>query len=116
MMVKPLKGAEVPAGVVTVKVRVVNSAVGAIVIVIGKLVLVPPDPTVAVTPLPLNATAVAPDRFVPAIMAGSVVPCAPEVGAIDVIVGTKPPCRTVAVKVGLFERNSKPVNAADTRK
>ena len=62
---KPVNGGEVPSGVVTVSVRVVNSAVEPIVIVVGKLVEVAPVPIVAVTPLPLNVTPVAPRRFVP---------------------------------------------------
>src|SRR5215510_11259568 len=89
--VKPVNGAEVPLGVVAVTVRVVNAAVGAIVMLTGKLVAVPPVPIVAATPLPLNVTAVAPERFVPAIVAETVVPCAPAFGVMDVIVGKAPP-------------------------
>ena len=58
--VNPEKGSEVPAGVVTVTVRVPSSACGAMVVVIGTLVEVPLVPTVAVTPVPLKTTAVAP--------------------------------------------------------
>ena len=85
--VKPVNGGEVPFGVATVRLRVVNSAVEPIVIVAGKLVEVPPAPIVAVTPLPLKVTAVAPDKFVPVIVADTVEPCAPEAGDIPVIDG-----------------------------
>ncbi len=69
-----LPDVQLPPGVVTVTVRVPVSAPAASVIVIGKLVSVPPEPIVAVTPLPLNVTAVAPSRFVPVITADWVVP------------------------------------------
>jgi len=116
VIVKPLNGAEVPTGVVTVTSRMVNSALEPIVIVIGKLVAVPPEPIVALTPLPVNATAVAPNRFVPAMVADSVVPAAPDGGVIDETEGAMRTGRTVAVNVGLFERSRKPVKPADTRK
>ena len=61
--VKPLNGPDVPAGVVTVRLRVPANALGAIVTVMGRLVAVPPLPIVAVTPLPVKVTAVAPLRF-----------------------------------------------------
>src|SRR5207244_10000946 len=60
--VKPLNAGDVPAAVVTVKVRVSVAAPAAIVTVIGRLVAVAPVPVIAVTPLPLKLTAVAPDR------------------------------------------------------
>jgi hypothetical protein len=56
---------------------------------------------VAVTPLPLNVTAVAPVRFVPLMVAGRLVPVVPEGGVIPVIAGT--PGAVTA----------KPVNGAD---
>src|SRR5213592_4376618 len=54
---------------------------------IGRLVAVPPLPIVAVTPLPLKPTAVAPFRFAPLMVAGRLVPAAPEDGLIPVITG-----------------------------
>src|SRR5437773_11998455 len=63
--VKPLKAGDVPAGVVTAKVRVSVAAPAAIVTMMGRLLAVPPVPIVAVTPLPLKLTAVAPSRSVP---------------------------------------------------
>jgi hypothetical protein len=44
------------------------------VIVIGRLLAVPPEPILAVTPVPLNVTLVAPSRFDPDIVADTVVP------------------------------------------
>src|SRR5437867_4478437 len=85
--VKPLKAGDVPAGVVTAKVRVSVAAPAAIVIVMGRLLAVPPVPIVAVTPLPLKATAVAPSRSVPVIVAGRLLPAVPEDGVIPVIAG-----------------------------
>src|SRR5512136_1780109 len=63
-----------PAGVVTVTVRELRTALASTVTVIGRLVAVPPEPIVAVTPVPLNVTAVAPVRFDPAIVADIIVP------------------------------------------
>src|SRR5207302_4737429 len=57
--VKPLNAGDVPAAVVTVKVRVSVAAPAAIVTVIGRLVAVAPVPMVAVTPLPLRLKDVA---------------------------------------------------------
>src|SRR5947208_7386037 len=88
--VKPLNGgADVPLGVVTVKVRVSVDAPAAIVIVMGRLLAVPPVPIVAVTPLPLKLTAVAPSRFVPMIIAGRLLPALPEDGMIPVMTGPR---------------------------
>src|SRR5439155_991497 len=56
--VKHVNGRDVPIPVVTVSVRVSVDAPAAIVTVMGRLVAVPPVPMVAVTPLPLNVTAV----------------------------------------------------------
>src|SRR5437867_258539 len=86
--VKPLKAGDVPAGVVTAKVRVSVAAPAAIVTMMGRLLAVPPVPIVAVTPLPLKPTAVAPPRFDPLIVAGRLLPAAPEDGVIPVIAGT----------------------------
>jgi len=63
------------------------AALAVIVTVTGRLVAVPPAPIVAVTPVPLNVTAVAPERFVPAIVAENVVPCVPEDGAMEEMEG-----------------------------
>src|SRR5207302_8170236 len=73
----------------TVKVRVSVDAPAAIVIVMGRLLAVPPVPIVAVTPLPLKATAVAPSRFVPMIIAGRLLPALPEDGMIPVMTGPR---------------------------
>ena len=86
--VKPVNGRDVPIPVVTVSVRVSVDAPAAIVTVMGRLVAVPPVPMVAVTPLPLNVTAVAPFRFVPLMVAGWLVPAAPEDGVIPVTTGS----------------------------
>src|SRR6266516_4416711 len=99
--VKPLNAGDVPIGVVTVKVRVSVDAPAAIVTVMGRLVAVPPVSMVAVTPLPLNVTAVAPPRPVPLMVAGWLVPAAPEDGLIPIIAG------------GAGEVTVKPVNGRD---
>src|SRR5437773_11079626 len=85
--VKPLKAGDVPAGVVTAKVRVSVAAPAAIVTMMGRLLAVPPVPIVAVTPLPLKLTAVAPPRSVPVIVAGRLLPAVPDDGVIPVIAG-----------------------------
>src|SRR5207249_2564520 len=85
--VKPLNPGDVPAGVVTAKVRVSVAAPAAIVTVMGRLLAVPPVPMVAVTPLPLKLTAVAPLRFDPLIVAGRLLPAVPEDGVIPEIAG-----------------------------
>jgi hypothetical protein len=54
--------------------NVFGGTLGATVIVTGKLVAVPPEPIVAVTPGSLNVTAVAPLRQLPEIVADIVVP------------------------------------------
>src|SRR5206468_1053985 len=99
--VKPLNAGDVPIGVVTVKVRVSVDAPAAIVTVMGRLVAVPPVPKVAVTPLPLKLTAVAPLRLVPLMVAGTLVPGIPEDGLIPIIAG------------GAGEVTVKPVNGRD---
>ena len=86
--VKPVNGRDVPIPVVTVSVRVSVDAPAAIVTVMGRLVAVPPVSMVAVTPLPLNVTAVAPPRPVPLMVAGWLVPAAPEDGVIPVTTGS----------------------------
>ncbi len=63
-----------PLGVVTVIVRVPTSAPASIVIETGKLVAVPKVPNVAVTPVPLNVTAVGMSKLEPEIVAEKVVP------------------------------------------
>src|SRR5205809_570041 len=97
--VKPVNGADGPAGVNTEKGRVPAGALASIVTVMGRLAAVPPVPIVAVTPVPLKPTAVAPFRFAPLMVAGRLLPAAPEDGVIPVITG---PAVTV-----------KPVNGAD---
>jgi hypothetical protein len=72
--VNPLNAVDVPTGVVTVTVRTPTVATLVIVMVIGRVVAVPPLPTTAVTPDPLNATADAPVRSVPVIVALTVAP------------------------------------------
>src|SRR5437879_62989 len=80
--VKPLKAGDVPAGVVTAKVRVFVAAPAAIVTVMGRLLAVPPVPIVAVTPLPLKLTAVAPPRFDPLMVASRLLPAASDEGRV----------------------------------
>jgi len=85
--VNPPNGADVPEGVVTVKVRVPMVAAESIPIVTGKLVAVPPVPIVAVTPDPVNVTALAPARLLPEMVAPKEVPRAPVVGLIALTIG-----------------------------
>src|SRR5437867_12517924 len=89
--VKPLKAGDVPAGVVTAKVRVFVAAPAAIVTMMGRLLAVPPVPIVAVTPLPLKLTAVAPSRYDPVIVARRLLPADPDDGVIPVIIGNGQP-------------------------
>src|SRR5947199_199911 len=88
--VKPVNGSDVPAGVVTRTVRTPVAAANAMVIVMGRLVGKPPLESAAVTPVPLNVTAVAPQRLVPWMSAERVVPCAPHVEVMPVITGMAP--------------------------
>jgi hypothetical protein len=88
--VKPMNGDDVPDGVVTVTVRSPTAAPEATEIVMGKVVWVPPLPIVAVTPVPLNVTAVAPARVVPVIVPLVVAPGVNEFGEISVIVIADP--------------------------
>src|SRR5437660_6623490 len=78
----------VPAPVVTVTPRAPGAAPASIAMTTGSDVDVAPDPIVAVTPAPENVTEVAPFRFVPLIVADTVVPCSPPSGVIDVILGS----------------------------
>src|SRR5215510_13491106 len=88
MTVNPLKGIETPAPVVTVKVLNPGAALAAIVMVIGKLVAVPPDPIAAVTPVPLKVTAVAPLSLEPPSVVDSVgAPTEPDDGVIPETTG-----------------------------
>ena len=73
----------VPAGVATVARRSPSAAPGSIVIANPRLV-VDAEVIAAVTPVPLNVTAVAPARFCPERVAAIVVPSAPDDGDIDV--------------------------------
>jgi len=93
---KPLKGAAAPPGVITVTVRDPGVASGAIVITTPTLV-VATDVRDAVTPVPLNVTAVAPERVCPKIVAAIVVPGAPEAGLSEEIDGSA----TVKVATGV---------------
>jgi hypothetical protein len=70
-------GVDVPPGVVTVNVRTPPSAAEVIAIETGKAVAVPPERTVAVTPVPEKVTPVAPVKFRPEIVAANVVPAVP---------------------------------------
>jgi len=80
----------VPAGVVTLTVLAERVAVFEIVKVVVTVVEVTVKaPTVI--PVPDTFTAVAPVRFVPVKVTGTMVPRVPDVGAIEVIVGTPPP-------------------------
>ncbi len=78
--VKLPEGAEVPTGVVMEIVLRPRDACGSMVMVIGRLVAVPPLPMVAATPPPLNVTEDAPDKPDPVIVTPRVVPCAPLPG------------------------------------
>jgi hypothetical protein len=86
--IKPLNGDDAPTGVVAAKVRSPVDASGATEIVTGRVVGVPPLSIVAVTPVPLNVTAVAPCKSLPEIVALTAAPGAPAFGVIDVITGT----------------------------
>ncbi len=76
----------VPPGVVTLTVLAPSAAVAVmvkvVVTVVGVTVKAP-----AVTPVPDTVTAVAPVRFVPVKVTVPTVPCARDVGAIEVSVG-----------------------------
>jgi len=85
--VKPVNGADVPAAVVTVKLRVSNVALVVIVMLTDRPA-VPAVPTIAVTPVPLKSTLVAPVRSVPLIRAGRVVPKVPDDGLMPVMFGS----------------------------
>ena len=85
--VKPVNAAEVPTDVLTVNVREPGAALPATVIVTGRDVSVPPVPIVAVTPVPLNSTDVALDKYDPLIVAASVVPGFPVFGSMAVMTG-----------------------------
>ena len=88
VIVKPLNGTDVPAGVVTVSVLAPVAAPDEIVIETGKLVDVAPLLIDAVTPLPLNDTAVAPVRLVPAIVADTVESWFPDDDEMEIRAGT----------------------------
>src|SRR5581483_1589286 len=83
----PLNRFDVPVGVFTETGRTapamglrITEASAAIAMDIGRLVAVPPPRIVAVTPVPANTIEVTPVRFVPVMVAETVVPCAPELG------------------------------------
>ena len=85
--VKPLKGPDVPPGVVIVSARVPGSALLDIVTRSERVVAVPPGPIAAVTPAPLKVAAVAPIRLVPVTATMNVVPGIPILGVIAVMLG-----------------------------
>jgi hypothetical protein len=85
--VNPLKAVDVTEAAVTERVLVPVAAPDAIVMLIGTLVAVTGLPIVAVTPVPLKVTFVVPVRFVPVIVAATVLPCTPDEGEIAVIFG-----------------------------
>ena len=95
--VKPVNGADVPAAVVTVKLCVSGVALVVMVMLTDRPVAVPAVPMIAVTPVPLKSTLVAPVRSVPVIKAGSVVPIVPDVGSIALTTGTDAPAASSAM-------------------
>src|SRR2546422_1835131 len=81
--VKQQKSGDVPPGVVTVIVRGPGGALGAIVIMTGRLVAGPPPPPIGgVIPRPLDLTWAAPFRPPALIRARAVAALAPRVGGI----------------------------------
>ena len=83
----PSNDSDDPDGVVRVTLRKSRAAVELIVIVTGADVAVPPAFTDPVTPVPLNCTPAAPERFVPVTVAFRTVPTAPDPGLIPVTAG-----------------------------
>jgi hypothetical protein len=76
--------------------------------VTGRLDEVPPLPIVAVTPEPLKVTTVAPVKFAPLMVAGTVVPCALDDGLIPEIAGsavTVNPLKGLEVPAGVVTVN-----------
>ena len=86
---KPLKGADAPAGVVTLSVLGPASAPVVTVTRNESEVAVPPGPIVAVMPPPLKTAAVAPPRFVPVTAIIKTLPGAAVLGVIAVIAGVE---------------------------
>ena len=84
---KPLNGADAPAGVVTLSVLGPASAPVVTVTRNESEVAVPPGPIVAVMPPPLKTAAVAPPRFVPVTAIIKTLPGAAVIGEIAVIAG-----------------------------
>jgi hypothetical protein len=76
-----------PAIVLTVMERTPSAAFEAILIETGRVLGVPPLPTVAVMPPPLNVIAGIPAKLLPAITASTLAPGTPKAGVIAVIVG-----------------------------
>jgi hypothetical protein len=83
--VKPLNRSDVPFGVVTLTPRRPLAAPGATVRLTGNTVAVPPAEMVAVTPVPVKFTALAPKRFAPTMVAATVVPVRARPGSSPVI-------------------------------
>ena len=86
--VKPANAGDVPFGVTTLRLLRPPEAFGESDIVIGILVADPPALIPAVTPAPSNVIPVAPVKFTPPIVAGTIDPWVPDDGAIDVMYGT----------------------------
>jgi hypothetical protein len=89
-------GLVAPAGVVTVTFLAVSVAVGAIVKVAVTVVALTAVTPLTVMPPPDTVTAVAPVRSVPVIVTGTMVPCAPVGGAIEVTAPTPLPWNSTA--------------------
>ena len=109
----PLKGALVPAGVVTVTERKPNAAPGAIVIATDKLVR-PDEVITAETPVPLNVTPLAPEKLCPKMVAAMVVPGAPVDEDSEVMTGppTVNPLNGAVVADGVVTVTVRNPNAA----
>jgi hypothetical protein len=106
----------VPTGVVTLTFLVVSPAPAVITQDALTLVAVGVPEMVQVTPPPLVVTAVAPLRLVPVRVIGTVVPRAPDVGVIDVSVGTDAAvtvnCTVLVVPIGVVTLTVLPVRPA----
>ena len=74
MTVNKTAGADEPPVVMTVALLKPTEALAAIVNVTGRLVSEPPPEIAALMPIPSNVTLVAPVRFTPVMVAGTLVP------------------------------------------
>ena len=106
----------VPTGVVTLTFLVVSPAPAVIIQDALTVVAVGVPEIVQVKPPPLTLTAAAPFRLVPVRVIGTVVPRAPDVGLIDVSVGTDAEvtvnCTVLVVPIGVVTLTVLPVRAA----